>query len=186
MVDTQAAGHLHLVSHDPYDPGIGEDVRDRRRHMGLSVQQMGQPAGVTEQTWRHDEAGRTQVRGDEQEQVREALVRHLPTWEDRTPASPAPTTTSPARPRSPTAAPPSRTPTTVGNLTAPKGRQDRDESGRGDDDEHPPQGARACRPYVTQSDAAGGSAGERGRPRLVQEWVVLALVVWQVHRGPQQ
>ncbi len=83
MVDKQEPDHLHLMFHDPYDPAIGEDMRDRRRQLGLSVQQMAQLAGVTEQTWRNYEAGRTQVRGDKQEQVWDALGWHLPTWEER-------------------------------------------------------------------------------------------------------
>jgi len=59
--------------HEPDDPDIAQAMRARRQELGLSVPAMAARAGVSEQTWRNYEAGRTQVRGDKQMGVWEAL-----------------------------------------------------------------------------------------------------------------
>ncbi|NDR53069.1 helix-turn-helix transcriptional regulator [Actinomyces sp. 565] len=59
--------------HEPDDPDIAQAMRARRQELGLSVLEMAARAAVSEQTWRNYEAGRTQVRGDKQAGVWEAL-----------------------------------------------------------------------------------------------------------------
>ena len=59
--------------HEPTDPDIAEAMRDRRIELGLTVQEIAERAGVSEQTWRNYERGRTQARGDKQLGVWEAL-----------------------------------------------------------------------------------------------------------------
>ena len=59
--------------HEPTDPDIAEAMRDRRIELDLTVQEIAERAGVSEQTWRNYERGRTQVRGDKQLGVWEAL-----------------------------------------------------------------------------------------------------------------
>ncbi|RAX21534.1 hypothetical protein DRB06_06145 [Actinomyces sp. Z5] len=65
--------------HEPDDPDIAQAMRERRQELGLSVPVMAARAGVSEQTWRNYEAGRTQVRGDKQAGVWEALEWEPPT-----------------------------------------------------------------------------------------------------------
>ncbi|WP_136313038.1 helix-turn-helix domain-containing protein [Actinomyces procaprae] len=73
----------HDDHHEPDDPDIAQAMRERRQELGLSVSAMAARAGVSEQTWRNYEAGRTQVRGDKQAGVWEALEWEPPThWED--------------------------------------------------------------------------------------------------------
>ncbi|MDU0349085.1 helix-turn-helix transcriptional regulator [Actinomyces sp. MRS3W] len=68
--------------HEPDDPDIAEAMRARREELGLSVREVAARAGVSEQTWRNYEAGRTQVRGDKQIGVWEALAWEPPTaWD---------------------------------------------------------------------------------------------------------
>ncbi|WP_158247687.1 helix-turn-helix domain-containing protein [Actinomyces qiguomingii] len=69
--------------HEPDDPDIAQAMRARRQELGLSVSAMAARAGVSEQTWRNYEYGRTQVRGDKQMGVWEALEWEPPThWKD--------------------------------------------------------------------------------------------------------
>ena len=69
--------------HEPDDPDIAQEMRERRQELGLSVSAMAARAGVSEQTWRNYEYGRTQVRGDKQMGVWEALEWEPPThWRD--------------------------------------------------------------------------------------------------------
>ncbi|MDO4901574.1 DNA-binding transcriptional regulator [Actinomyces sp.] len=69
--------------HEPDDPDIAQAMRERRQELGLSVSAMAARAGVSEQTWRNYEYGRTQVRGDKQMGVWEALEWEPPThWKD--------------------------------------------------------------------------------------------------------
>ncbi|SDM87882.1 helix-turn-helix domain-containing protein [Actinomyces ruminicola] len=69
--------------HEPDDPDIAQAMRARRQELGLSVPAMAARAGVSEQTWRNYEYGRTQVRGDKQMGVWEALEWEPPThWRD--------------------------------------------------------------------------------------------------------
>ncbi|PHP53503.1 helix-turn-helix domain-containing protein [Actinomyces ruminis] len=66
--------------HEPDDPDIAQAMRARRQELGLSVPVMAARAGVSEQTWRNYEAGRTQVRGDKQMGAWEALEWEPPTY----------------------------------------------------------------------------------------------------------
>lgn len=64
--------------HDPDDPDIALKIRLRREMLGLSVAELAAQAGVSEQSWRNYERGRTQVRGDKQLGVWQALGWELP------------------------------------------------------------------------------------------------------------
>ena len=68
--------------HEPDDPDIARAMRARREELGLSVPQMSKRAGVSEQTWRNYESGRSRVRADKQDSVWEALG-----WEPPSPWS---------------------------------------------------------------------------------------------------
>ncbi|WP_316670557.1 helix-turn-helix domain-containing protein [uncultured Propionibacterium sp.] len=59
--------------HEPDDPDIAEAMRARREELGLSMPEISGRAGVSEQTWRNYESGRTRVRSDKQLRVWEAL-----------------------------------------------------------------------------------------------------------------
>jgi len=64
--------------HEPDDPDIVQVMRARREELGLSVSQMSERAGVSAQTWRSYEAGRSRVRADKQDSVWDALGWELP------------------------------------------------------------------------------------------------------------
>ena len=68
--------------HEPDDPDIARAMRARREELGMSVPQMSKRAGVSEQTWRNYESGRSRVRTDKQDGVWEALG-----WEPPSPWS---------------------------------------------------------------------------------------------------
>ena len=68
--------------HEPDDPDITRAMRARREELGLSVSQMSKRAGVSAQTWRSYEAGRSRVRADKQDSVWDALG-----WEPPSPWS---------------------------------------------------------------------------------------------------
>ena len=53
--------------HEPDDPDIAQAMRARREELGLSVSQMSERAGVSAQTWRNYESGRSRVRADKQD-----------------------------------------------------------------------------------------------------------------------
>ena len=67
---------------EPDDPDIVQVMRARREELGLSVSQMSERAGVSAQTWRNYEAGRSRVRADKQDSVWDALG-----WESPSPWS---------------------------------------------------------------------------------------------------
>lgn len=50
--------------HYPDDPGIEQAIRARRVEMDASIPDIARRAGVSAQTWRNYESGRTRVRGD--------------------------------------------------------------------------------------------------------------------------
>ena len=64
--------------HDPYDDDIEAEIRARRLELGLSVAEAASRSGVSEQTWRNYEAGRTTVRGDKQPGVWDTLEWEIP------------------------------------------------------------------------------------------------------------
>ena len=64
--------------HEPDDPDIAQAMRARREELGLSVSQMSERAGVSAQTWRNYESGRSRVRADKQDSVWDALGWELP------------------------------------------------------------------------------------------------------------
>ena len=68
--------------HEPDDPDITQAMRARREELGLSVSQMSERAGVSAQTWRNYESGRSRVRADKQDSVWDALG-----WEPPSPWS---------------------------------------------------------------------------------------------------
>ena len=68
--------------HEPDDPDIAQAMRARREELGLSVSQMSERAGVSAQTWRNYESGRSRVRADKQDSVWDALG-----WEPPSPWS---------------------------------------------------------------------------------------------------
>ncbi|WP_311471551.1 helix-turn-helix transcriptional regulator [uncultured Actinomyces sp.] len=68
--------------HEPDDPDIAQTMRARREELGLSVSQMSKRAGVSVQTWRNYESGRSRVRADKQDSVWDALG-----WESPSPWS---------------------------------------------------------------------------------------------------
>ena len=68
--------------HEPDDLDITQAMRARREELGLSVSQMSKRAGVSAQTWRNYEAGRSRVRADKQDSVWDALG-----WEPPSPWS---------------------------------------------------------------------------------------------------
>ena len=68
--------------HEPDDPDIARAMRARREELGLSVSQMSKRAGVSAQTWRNYEAGRSRMRADKQDSVWDALG-----WEPPSPWS---------------------------------------------------------------------------------------------------
>ena len=82
---------------EPDDLDITQAMRARREELGLSVSQMSKRAGVSAQTWRNYEAGRSRVRADKQDSVWDALG-----WEPPSPWSAlrAMTGTKPGRDRS--------------------------------------------------------------------------------------
>lgn len=68
--------------HEPDDPDITRAMRARREELGLSVSQMSKHAGVSAQTRRNYEAGRSRVRADKQDSVWDAFG-----WEPPSPWS---------------------------------------------------------------------------------------------------